>query len=466
MANGHAPHHHFEPHPTAEQALRDGLSSMKAGPRFGATVVVLAILAALWGIGLIIKLGGGFENRAAWGYYAAMFAYLLTTAMGAPILAFATRMAKGHWARPVRRAVQLLGAVAGLVAIIWFIPLMFTLPPLVGRNNIWFDWPLSGRWLSSWAPAGFDLIGVIILAGVAWAILYADLLPDLAAMRDLWPNGRNTLAARLARGWVGTPRQWYMLTTFLIVLGGFYLMFWVFMHMMISADFSMSLVPGWRSAIYPAYHALSGLQGTVAICLVTLWLLRAFGGLKRYLNVDVFWGPSKLLLATTILFFYFTYSDFMTFWYGRMPNEQAILHQLYFGPNQWLFYLAFGLCFVVAFLCLIWNKVRRSVLGPPLVSLIPLTGLLFDRIRLYAGPYAVPDPMGHELTLDNIGVVPPLGIADLFIIIGGFALVALIYVLMMRLVPIISIWDVREGAMLRREATLVKLKVPVIAKPR
>ena len=229
---------------------------------------------------------------------------------------------------------------------------------------------------------------------------------------------------------------------------------------------AVSLVPGWRSALYPAYHAVSGLQGTVAICLVTLYLLRRFGGLERYLTMDVFWGPSKLLLATSLLFFYFTFSDFMTYWYGRMPNEIVILQQIYTGPNEWFFYTAFVLCFPVTFLIIIWNPVRKSVLGPPLVALIPLVGLFADRIRLYAGPYAVPDPTGHELVLSNIGVIGPPDIADVFIIVGGFALVALLFILMMRLIPIISIWDVREGALLHQEATLVRLRAPAIAKPR
>ena len=465
MASGHAPHHYEAP-PSAEEVLRDGIAGLKPGPRYRPTVIVLAVLSGLGVVGVIIRIGGGFEDRAAWGYYAAVFAYLLTTAMGAPVLVFATRLAKGHWARPVRRAAGILGAVSGLVAVLWFIPLMFTLPPFEGRNNIWFDWPLSGRWLSSWAPAGFDLVAVIVLAGLAWAALWADSIPDLAVLRDRWAAGPGALVSRLARGWIGTPNQWFMITSFLVVLGAFYIMFWIFLHMMISADFSMSLVPGWRSAIYPAYHALSGLQGTVAVCLVMLYLLRRFGGLERYLGVDQFWGPSKLLLATTILIFYFTFSDFHTFWYGRLPNEQAILHQIYTGPNQWFFYIAFTLCFPATFLLIIWNPIRKSILGPPLVSLIPLVGLFFDRIRLYAGPYAVPDPTGHELELSNIGVIGPPDIADVFIMAGGFALVALLFILMMRLIPIISIWDVREGTLLQQEATLLRLRAPAIAKPR
>jgi hypothetical protein len=42
----------------------------------------------------------------------------------------------------------------------------------------------------------------------------------------------------------------------------------------------------------------------------------------------------------------------------------------------------------------------------------------------------------------------------------------LLFILMMRLIPIISIWDVREGTLLQQEATLLRLRAPAIAKPR
>ena len=302
------------------------------------------------------RITGGFEDRAAWGYYASVFGYLLTTAMGAPVLVFATRLAKGHWARPVRRAAGLFGAVAGTVAVVWFIPLMFTLPPFEGREQHLVRLA-SQRALAVLLGAGRVRSGRRHLAGRSrLGPLYGRTRSRTWRFCEIVGHlDRVRWVTRLARGWVGTTNQWFMVTSFLIVLGAFYTMFWIFLQMMISADFSMSLVPGWRSAIYPAYHALSGLQGTVAICLVLFYLLRRFGGLERYLGVDQFWGPSKLLLATTILMFYFTFSDFHTFWYGRMPNEQAILHQIYTGPNQWFFYIAFTLCFPATFLLIIWN---------------------------------------------------------------------------------------------------------------
>jgi hypothetical protein len=56
---------------------------------------------------------------------------------------------------------------------------------------------------------------------------------------------------------------------------------------------------------------------------MALW--RRFGGLKEYLAVDQFWALSKPLLALSLFWFYFSWSEFLTFWYGRTPTEHNLL---------------------------------------------------------------------------------------------------------------------------------------------
>ena len=48
-------------------------------------------------IGFVMKLNSGFSDKVIWGYYAAMFAFILTTAQAAPMVAIAPRLAKAHW---------------------------------------------------------------------------------------------------------------------------------------------------------------------------------------------------------------------------------------------------------------------------------------------------------------------------------------------------------------------------------
>lgn len=453
MTEDGAVRHHAVP-PSPEEATRELLRRTLGNAAVGIAVVLLALVGLLGLVALLSLLGGGPEPRAKWGYSAAALAYLLSTAQAAPILAFATRFAKGSWGIPVRRAAELY-SVAGFVTTPLFIILLFQLPDWRGRPSIWFNWP--------GAPHLYDSIAIVLLTALGLALLYFSSLPDLAAARDA---GRGGLQRMLAAGWTGTTRQWQVLSTGLIVLGAFYLAWFAFVHVFLVADLAMSLVPGWKSAVFAPYHGVSSLQAGISISLITLALLRRFGGLERYVNLDPFWGASKILLGTTLLFFYLTWSELLLTWYGRLPEEQAILGLLMFGPYQGFFILSFCLNFVVPFLLLIWNPIRQSIGGPVLVSSIVLIGNFIDRLRIYVASWSVAAPVGVHLDVEHLPATVFPGMLDIAVIVGALAAVGALYLLALRLVPPISLWEYKTGLLLRVERPYAKTEVAVVAKPR
>lgn len=459
-------HHVYVPASAPELTEEAVRRLFQPGPQVSTWLWVFGALTVVGLVGLVIKVIGGFDHTAPWGYSAALLAYLVTTAQSAPLVAIALRLVKADWRRPVTRAAELF-TVTGLLSLLLYIPLLVALPPLFDRSdpshdrlNIWMNWTLLGIDGSK----VYGLIGFVTLVVMGLALLYFSALPDFALLRDHAPTKRQGLYARLARGWTGTPRQWEVLRTGLGIVGAFYFMFLVFVHFLVSTDFSLSMVPGWWSAIFPAQRALSGLQSAVAVTLVTLLILRKVGGLERHIHVDQFWGLSKLLLALTLLWFYFWWSEFITVWYGRTPKEQNILQLFMFGPYRIPFFLAFTLNFVLPFLCLIWNRVRKSVLGPPLVAIPILIGGLFDHMRLYVGPWSIEEHLTHEL--EHVPAFYPPGVADILIIVGFLAGVGFLYLLASRFIPILSVWEMKEGTLLRRVGRLVRLEMAVIAKPR
>src|SRR6266571_1496865 len=71
-----------------------------------AAIGILAILALL-GLGALISLiASGPEPYFKWGYTAGTLGFLVSTFQAMPIVAFATRLARGYWALPMRRAAE------------------------------------------------------------------------------------------------------------------------------------------------------------------------------------------------------------------------------------------------------------------------------------------------------------------------------------------------------------------------
>jgi hypothetical protein len=181
--------------------------------------------------------------------------------------------------------------------------------------------------------------------------------------------------------------------------------------------------------------------------------------------VDPFWGLSKLLLALSLFWFYFWWSEFITVWYGRSPREENFLQLVMFGPYSATFYLAFILSFIVPWWALIWNPIRKSILGPPLIGISILIGAYFNTIRLFVAPWALEEH--NVLHLEHVPAAAHLpDIIDLLIIVGFLGGVVFAYLMATRFVPTINLWEMKEGLLLRvRRPYLRSHETVVIAKP-
>lgn len=205
------------------------------------------------------------------------------------------------------------------------------------------------------------------------------------------------------------------------------------------------------------------MQAGLAATIVAMYVWRRWGGLERYILVDHFREPSKILLALCLLWFYPRWADFLTRWYGRTSREQMLLLFLEFGPYFAPWLLAFTLSFVVPLFALIQYRVRNTVLGPTLVALSVLAGNFFERIRHYVAAFSIEETTAHQLTQ-----IPPTHLPDGFdvlMVLGTLAGAALLYVAAAKIVPPMSIWQLKQGALLHVHRRFLSGKYTVLGKP-
>lgn len=440
---------------TPEEITGDVLRRYQAvGRGYWIAVAVTSALFLVGILGLAFRLAGGSQDMAAWGYYAAIFAYLLTTVQAAPLVSMGLLFTKAHLQRPISRS-SLLFAFPGLLVFLLFLPLLSLLPPTKGRNSLWFEWPVG-------APHVFDTLalGFLVLSGLAY--LWMASWPDLLTVRTHGRDWRSRLAGFLAPHWQGTQGQWRILKKAMVFLGALYFVALVFTHSILSVDLSMSLVPGWQSAIYPPYHILTALQGGVAATIVAMGIWR-WTGFRSYLLFDHFWALGKLLLTLSLLGIYFWWSEFIVHWYGRTPREQMVLQLVMVGPYLPVFLSAFFFSFLVPLLSLIWNRVRQSILGPFLVACSVLLGLYLDRIRLYVTAFVAAQVNEHPIEQVPAAHLPDG--ADIMMMVGLPAGAILLYLVASRLVPGISIWELKESLLLRKARRFIKSYAVTLGKP-
>ena len=404
--------------------------------------MLLAVLGLLSAAGILsllqLAVATGPAHRVA--YAAATFTFLLSTAQAAPALALASRLGRGLWGVPVRRVAD-LWALAGLVTTPIGILILFQLPDWRGRPSIWLDWP--------GAPQVWDSLSLLLLLLVGLGLVYVTTLPD--RRWRLLP----------APAWRGTPRQWQVISLAARALGSLYLMTFVFVQLLVSSDLALSLVPGWGSANFPAYHAVSALEAGVATGVLSLAVLRRSA---ERVHPDVFHACAKLLLALALLWFYFTWSELLTLWYGRTPAEQTVLELLMFGPSLPLFFGAGLLSCVIPVGLLIWNPIRRSPAGTTAAAACVLVGTLLDRLRIELAAWSVVGPVRDRL--DDIPArLPTPDLLDITILVGLPAAAVLVYLLALRVLPAVPGWELGERRLLHVERPFGRTRVLVVGKP-
>lgn len=445
---------------TIQQVIQRGSRRVvTVGERFTLVEIIAAILTALGLAALVIKaITQGFDDLSDWGFTAFTFGFLLSSVMAAPVLAVLLRLTRSDWRRPLTRIAELSG-VAGIALIPLFIPLLLSMPSSDGRLTIWTIWPWG-------APNFFDAIFVLLTVVGALAFLYVSAMPDFAIARDQLDgkNGRGRWYRRLARDWRGTVRQWAVFRRGLGVLGVVYTFIYLGTVNILFMDFGLSLVPGWRSAVFPAFASLSALQTGLCVVIIMMYALRRWGGLADFLEWEYFWSISKVLLAASLLWVWLWFSELIVFWYGRTPSEINVLELVMFQTYLIPFLLTLSLNFLAPLFILMWNRVRKSVLGPTIVAVLIMIGTFFDRFRIFGAAYTTDDPYAHELDGVAPGIMTP-DILDILIVVGGLASAVFLIMLAMRFVPLPSIWEVGSGLPLKVRRRYFDTEVTVIAKP-
>ena len=442
----------------------------KAGSRSGAFRLALAvsgILAVLAVLGFVMRASlDGFSAHGPWGYYAAVFSFIFLVTGSAPLFAVAFRITKNHWRRPVSRIAELF-AVLGILNVILYIPLIYVLPSisnpnagahgeLVLRRTIWMEVPIG-------APHWWNFLGIVSLAVAALALLWLSATPDMAEARGSAGGFRGSLYRLLSGHWYGTKKQWIHQKASLAILGALYFMMLIFVQFLIVSDFAMSLIPGWKDSILPPLYTVTGFQSAISLVLVIAFISRRWGGYDNYIGISPFWSASKVQLGLTLLWTYHLFAFFITMWYGRLEVEQNLIKYLIFESYTGIFWANVILIFFLPFFMLIWNPLRKSAWGPALAGTSILCGNLLFQLRMFVGAFNA----GDIYALGLSRVPPPVfpDIWDIFMVVGGLGLAAFVYLLATKVFPLISVWEVKEGAMYQSKEQLFRGEYMVLAKP-
>jgi molybdopterin-containing oxidoreductase family membrane subunit len=388
----------------------------------------VAVYMMLTGIGVT-----GLQRPVFWGVMIILFVFWIGLSHSGTLISAILRIVGATWRAPVLRGAEAMTAFALMVGGLF--PLLH-----LGRNwRFYYLIPYPnerGLWPNFRSPLLWDAVAINTYLLGSLLFLYVGMIPDLAIARDRADGWRKKLYTVLAAGFRGEHEEWrrYHVTSTLLAL--LIIPVAVSVHSIVSWDFAMAKVPGWHSTIFAPYFVVGAIYSGIAGVITVMAVLRRVFRLERVLTVTHFDNLGRLLLMMSMLWGYFYFSEFLTIWYGRDPEEWSVLSS--YGKHHLPLFLAMVGCnFLLPFPLLCLRKVRRSIPFLLAVSLVVNVGMFAERALIIVPSLARRnDPfIWHDYFPTWV---------EFSYIAGSLSLFCLLYVLFSKLFPIVAISDVKE----------------------
>jgi len=425
---------------TPEQITNDllrPLSGISARYLFSAALLAGVAVAALYAFLYQVYSGlgvSGLRSPVFWGFYITNFVFWIGLSHAGTLISAILRLANATWRRPVTRCAEVITVFALSIGATF---------PIIHLGRPWlafflFPYPSErGIWPNIRSPLLWDFfaINTYLISSVTFLLL--PMVPDFALVRDRAAGWKKKIYTAVALGWTGTPKQWHRLETAMHIMAIAVIPVAVSVHSIVSWDFAMAPVPMWHSTIFAPYFVAGAIFSGIAALILAMALLRKLLHLEEYLLPIHFENLGKLLLVMSLLWFYFVFAERLTAWYGNEPSEMAVFWVTQHGSYAPLFWTMVFCNFLIPFPILAIKKLR-TITGTAIASFTVVLGMWLERFLII-----VPS-LSHKYLPYRWGTYRPTWV-EITITAGTFCTMVLLYMIFSKIVPIISVWELKAG---------------------
>ena len=396
----------------------------------------LLTLMLLFAVGVLFLRGigvWGVNIPVGWGFAIVNFVWWIGIGHAGTLISAILLLLRQEWRTSINRFAEAMTLFA--VAQAGLFPLLHLGRPwlaywLVPYPNTMALWPQFR------SPLVWDVFAVSTYATVSLLFWYVGLIPDLATLRD---RSKKKIAqmtyGMLAMGWRGSAMHWHRYDMAYLLLAGIATPLVVSVHTVVSFDFTIGIIPGWHSTIFPPYFVAGAIYGGFAMVLTIAIPLRAVYKLEDFVTLRHLQNMAKILLATGLIVGYgYMIEGFMS-WYSGNPYEKFMMWNRLTGP-YWPAFWSLMLCNIITPQFLWFKSVRSSPLVLWVIAVIVNIGMWLERFVI------VVTSLHRDFLPSSWGMYYPTKI-DWATFIGTLGFFAALFFLFIRFLPMISIFEMR-----------------------
>src|SRR3979411_1317186 len=369
-----------------------------------------------------------------WGFAIVNFVWWIGIGHAGTLISAILYLLNQQWRTSINRFAEAMTLFA--VACAGLFPLIHTGRPWMAYYM--FPYPSTrGVWPQFRTPLIWDVFAVSTYGTVSLLFWFVGLIPDLATFRDRavisWKQKTYGL---LAMGWRGSARHWQRYQAAYLLLAGLATPLVLSVHTVVSFDFSIAIVPGWHTTIFPPYFVAGAIYSGFAMVLTIAIPLRKFYHFEDFITMRHLENMAKVMLATGLIVAYGYFFEFFMSLYSGQKFDVFLVHERLHGPYS-PFYFALIFCNILTPQLLWIRAVPTNVTVLFLMSIVVNIGMWLERFVI------VVISLTRDFMPSAWGRYSPT-VWDWATFIGTLGLFTTLIYLFVRVLPAISIAEMRE----------------------
>ena len=376
----------------------------------------------------------GLNSPSYWGLYIVNFIFWIGVAHAGTLISAMLYITKTPWRRAIHRSAEAMTLFALLMAVSFI---------LVHMGRVWnFYWvfPYPNQralWTSFLSPLMFDVFAINTYFISSLIFLYFGMIPDMASLQHRVTGWRKRLYTALSLGWRGTGREWHIRGKAYMLFSVLIIPLVVSVHSVVSWDFALGIIPGLMKTIFAPYFVtgalFSGFAGVVLLVSLIRWIFHT----ESYITERHYDRIGIMLLVLSLIWSYLTALETITGLHAETSFEMEHLRYKFLTPR-----FSYPVGFMIFAntilpLALVVRRVRSSVAGQFIISLFIIAGMWLERylIILTAVPRKYLPYAWHDYYPSWV---------EISITAGAFFLFVALFMLFMKVFPVISLTEMKE----------------------
>jgi len=401
-------------------------------------ILIVVFIAGLYALYIQLVEGHivtGMRDNVVWGLYIANFIFFIGISYAGALISGILHLLRIPWRSPIIRMAEIITVVSTIIGPTYILLCM-------GRLDRLQNLVLFGRIQS---PITWDVIAITTYLSGSIIFLYLATIRDFALLRDnpvKVARWRNWFYKVLSVGYSETPRQKELLGGATDLLSIIIIPLAILVHSVLAWIFGMTLRPGWHSTIFAPYFVVAAVYSGTGVLIIVMWVFRKVYKLEAYITKIHFNYLGYILIILGALYGYFTFSEYLTSWYGSVKWDMEVLHMLFDPSGYWWWFFFAAYVGVLLPIIIVGIPRFRNINSIAFASLIAVIALWIKRYLIIIPTLEAPLLPNHDLRPEFVNYSATW--VEWTLTVAGVGMFFLLFFLISKFIPIIPVMKITE----------------------